>query len=141
MSNPYQRSMFFFTYIKGELVEEWVTNSAIWLLEQVFQQGQHHDEECLCNKMRNGFTRQFTNALEQEQAHNKLRKGITMGTNVDEYIAKFETLVWKAGYDLGDYMVIQVFTNGLPVGLYEKILTINNPHTYKGWRRCILKQQ
>ena len=64
-----------------------------------------------------------------------------MGENVDVYVAKFKTLVQKAGYDLGDYMVIQVFTNGLPMGLYEKILTIDDPQTYEGWRRCVLKQQ
>lgn len=64
-----------------------------------------------------------------------------MGDKVDKYIATFETLVQKAGYDIGDFMVVQVFTNGLPTGLYEKILTIDNPHTYEGWRQCVLKRQ
>ena len=52
---------------------------------------------------------------------------------MDTYMAKFETLVRKAGYDLGDQMMLEVFTNGLPMGLYEKILTIDEPQTYEGW--------
>src|SRR6202012_2724105 len=30
---------------------------------------------------------------------------------------------------------------GLPSGLYEKILTIDDPYTYEGWRRWALKRQ
>src|SRR6202012_2813137 len=90
MSNPYQRAMFFFTYIKGELVDEWVTNAAIWLQQQVFQNSVNLNNEWLWNKIRGGFNRQFTNTLEQEQAWNKLCRGLNMGTNVDEYVTKFE---------------------------------------------------
>ena len=39
MFNPYQRAMLFFMYIQGENVNEWVTNMALWLQEQVFQNG------------------------------------------------------------------------------------------------------
>lgn len=68
MSNPYQRAMFFFTYIKGELVNEWVTNAAVWLQNQVFQNFVDPATEWLWNEIRAGFNRQFTNTLEQEQA-------------------------------------------------------------------------
>src|ERR1700744_3459064 len=55
-----------------------------------------------------------------------------MGMDVDEYIANFETLVWKAGYNLRDDMVVDVFTNGLPAGLYSLIYNIDKPRTYEG---------
>src|ERR1700744_5745517 len=64
-----------------------------------------------------------------------------MGDDVDVYIAKFETLVRKVGYDLNDDMVIEVFTDGLPVRLYDKIFSMDEPRTYEHWRRCILKRQ
>lgn len=133
--------MFFFTYIKGKLVDEWVTNAAVWLQNQVFQNYIDPTDEWLWNEIHVGFNRQFTNTLEQEHTRNELQAGIKMNDNVAAYVAKFETLVRKAGYDLGDYMVIQVFTNGLPTGLYEKILTIDNPHTYEDWRQCVLRRQ
>ena len=53
-----------------------------------------------------------------------------MGNDVDEYIANFKTLVRKAGYDLRDDMVIDLFTNGLPTGLYSLIYNIDDPRTY-----------
>src|SRR6202012_5450461 len=64
-----------------------------------------------------------------------------MGDSVDMYVAKFKTLVWKAGYDLGDQMTLEVFTNRLPTGLYKKILTINELQTYEGWCQGVLKRQ
>ena len=117
MFNPYQRAMLFFTYVQGELINKWVTNMAVWLQEQVFQNRVLPDREWLWNEVRNAFQRKFANTLEQENARNKLKVGIKMGTNVDEYIATFETLVWKAGYDLRDNMMVDIFTNGLPTGL------------------------
>ena len=57
-----------------------------------------------------------------------------MGNDINAYIAKFETLVQKAGYNLNDNMVIEVFTDGLPMGLYDKIFSIDKLQTYKGWR-------
>src|ERR1700744_4587252 len=64
-----------------------------------------------------------------------------MGTDVDEYVATFETLVRKAGYDLRDDMVVDVFTNGLPAALYSLIYNIDNPHTYDQWREVVLIRQ
>src|SRR6202012_5564007 len=141
MSNPYQRAMFFFTYIKGELVDEWVTNSAIWLQQQIFQNGRTIHDKYLWNEVCAGFLQKFENTMEQEDARTELRKGFEMGEDVDAYIAKFKTLVRKAGYDLNDDMVIEVFTDGLPVGLYDKIFSINEPRTYDQWRHCVLKRQ
>src|ERR1700744_1947387 len=95
MFNPYQRAMLFFTYIQGEHVNEWVANMAYWLQEQVFQNGILPDREWLWNEVRAGFQRKFANTLEQETAQNKLKAGLKMGMDVDEYIATFETLVRK----------------------------------------------
>src|ERR1700739_910156 len=95
MFNPYQRAMLFFTYIQGELVNEWVTNMAYWLQEQVFQNGILPDREWLWNEVQAGFQRKFANTLEQETARNKLKAGLKMGADVDGDIANLEKLVWK----------------------------------------------
>src|ERR1700744_1959508 len=39
MFNLYQQAMLFFTYVQGELVNDWVMNMVVWLQEQVFQNG------------------------------------------------------------------------------------------------------
>ena len=133
--------MLFFTYVQGELVNEWVMNMAVWLQEQVFQNGVLPDSEWLWNKVQVTFQRKFANMLEQESTQNKLKVGIKMGTDGDEYIANFKTLVWKAGYDLRDNMVVDIFTNGLPAGLYSLIYNIDEPRTYEQWRTSVLHRQ
>src|SRR6202012_2295348 len=80
MFNPYHRAMLFFTYIQGEHVNEWVMNTALWLQEQVFQNGVLPNREWLWNEVHVAFNRKFTNTLEQEIARNKLKEGIKMGT-------------------------------------------------------------
>ena len=75
--------------------------------------------------------------MEQEEACNKL-KGIKMGDDVDVYITELELLMWKAGYDLRDDIVLKVFTNVLPAGLYDKIYNINDPWNYKVQQQVIL---
>ncbi len=47
------------------------------------------------------------------------------GEDIDSYIAEFEELVRMAGYRFDIPQTIETFTEGLPMGLYQKILKLN----------------
>jgi hypothetical protein len=51
--------------------------------------------------------------------------------NVDQYIADFECLGHHAGLDLDDPMVLHLFACGLPIGLADSCIDIENPETFE----------
>ncbi len=60
-----------------------------------------------------------------------LREGIKMkGEDIDSYIAEFEEAVWTAEYGFDVPQTIDTFTEGLPMGLYQKILELDQPRSY-----------
>jgi hypothetical protein len=72
MRNPYQRAMFFLTYIQGALVNEWVKGVNAWLRTQVVTRGWATTDERLWNGVIGAFNRQYADVLEQEKAQAEL---------------------------------------------------------------------
>ena len=64
-----------------------------------------------------------------------------MGEDIDAYMATFKRLVHKAGYNLRNEMVLEIFRNGIPVGLYDRIFNINKPDSYEGWQQAVLRRE
>ena len=60
------------------------------------------------------------------------------GEDIDSYIAEFEELVRMAGYRFDIPQTIKTFTEGLPMGLYQKILKLNRPNTYEQWKQAAI---
>jgi hypothetical protein len=56
--------------------------------------------------------------------------------NVDQYIADFERLGHRAGLDLDDLMALRLFARGLPVGLADSCIDIENPETFEQWTKA-----
>ncbi len=76
----------------------------------------------LWNEVAMSFTRQFSNTLQKENTQSILRKGLKMrGEDIDAYVVEFEELVRMAGYQFDIPQTIDTFTDGLPMGLYQKI--------------------
>ena len=93
MINPYQRSMLFFTFIQGDLVNEWIVAMARWIGDQVRHNGVLSTNKWLWNEIVTAFRRRFANTLEREQARTILKRGIKMqGGDVDAYVTLFEKL-------------------------------------------------
>ncbi len=63
------------------------------------------------------------------------------GEDIDSYIAEFEEAVRMAKYRFDVPQTIETFTEGLPVGLYQKVLEFNQPHSYKHWKQVAIDQQ
>ncbi len=63
------------------------------------------------------------------------------GEDIDSYIAKFEETVRMAKYRFNVPQTIETFTEGLPTGLYQKVLEYNGPHSYEKWKQAAIDQQ
>jgi len=141
MMNPYRQAMFFLTYIKGMQVNEWVIAVNRWLARQI-QGGINQMDERLWNKVAASFARRFVDSLAQENARAILQAGVKMkGEDIDAYMVEFEELTRLAGYRFDVPQTIEAFTNGLPTGLYQRILKIDQPITYKQWKQAATDRQ
>src|ERR1700744_3137226 len=79
----------------------------------------------------------------QERAMAELKNGIKMeGSELDDYISHFETLVSHAGPIINDKLVLDIFTTGLPYNMYKELNRLQPPLvTYKQWRVAAIEQQ
>ncbi len=133
--------MFFLTYVKGTQVNEWVIAINQWLARQI-QGGIDQMDERLWNETAALFARQFVDSLAQENARSILQAGIKMkGEDIDAYVVEFEELTRLAGYRFNVPQTIEAFTDGLPTGLYQRILEIDQPATYEQWKQAATNRQ
>jgi len=133
--------MFFLTYIKGARVNEWVMVVNRWLARQI-QGGVATNDERLWNEVATSFTRQFADNLAKENAQAILRAGVKMkGEDIDTYIVEIEELIRLSGYRFDVPQTIETFTDGLPTGLYQKILELDRPATYDQWKQVAINRQ
>ncbi len=133
--------MFFLTYIKGSIVNEWVVTVSRWLNQQI-QGGIPTTNERLWGEVAQSFTQQFANNMEKEEAQAQLRQGIKMKEgDIDVYVAQFEELAQMAGYHLDEPQTIDTFTAGLPLNLYLKTFELDQPRNYNQWREAMVRRQ
>ncbi len=133
--------MFFLTYIKGIRVNEWVMAVNRWLARQL-QGGINPTDEQLWNEVTASFTRRFTDSLAKENAQSILRAGVKMkGENIDAYIVEIEELIRLAEYQFDVPQTIETFMDGLPTGLYQKVLELDRPTTYEQWKQAAINRQ
>ena len=133
--------MLFLTYIQGPATTEWVHSISDWL-EQAVQVSHKYDRR-MWDYTEEAFQRKFGDTLSEERAIAELRGGIKMeGGDLDGFINRFEILVHHANYDPDHSMVLQKFTDGLPMEMYKMIFGKDNaPTTYQGWREAAINQQ
>src|SRR6266702_7099835 len=104
-----------------------------WLARQI-QGGINTADEQLWNEVAASFTRHFTDSLAKENAQSVLQVGVKMkGEDIDAYIVETEELIQLAEYQFDVPQTIEVFTDGLPMWLYQKILELDRPATYEQW--------
>ena len=133
--------MFFLTYIKGTRVNEWVMVVNRWMARQI-QGGINTADERLWNEVAASFTRRFADSLAKENAQSILRAGVKMkGEDIDAYIVEIEELIRLAEYRFDVPQTIEAFTDGLPTGLYQKVLELDRPTTYEQWKQAAINRQ
>ncbi len=63
------------------------------------------------------------------------------GEDIDAYIVEVEELIRLAEYRFDVPQTIEMFTDGLPTGLYQKILELDRPTTYEQWKQAAINRQ
>ncbi len=63
------------------------------------------------------------------------------GEDIDTYIVEIEELIRLAEYRFDVPQTIETFTDGLPTGLYQKVLELDRPTTYEQWKQVAINRQ
>jgi len=136
----YKGALLFLTYINGPKVNTWVQGQYQWLKKQL-QGGIHENDRRLVAHLEKEFKTAFGDSLEKIHVQEMLRNGIVMkGYEIDKYVAQFEGLVQKAGYDYKEPQVIDLFTNGIEGTLYESCEELDHPRSYGEWIASLEKR-
>ncbi len=63
------------------------------------------------------------------------------GEDIDAYVVEIEELIQLAEYRFDVPQTIETFTDGLPMGLYQKVLELDRPHSYEQWKQAAINHQ
>ncbi len=63
------------------------------------------------------------------------------GEDIDAYVVEIEELIRLAEYRFDVPQTIETFTDGLPTGLYQKVLELDRPTTYEQWKQAAINRQ
>jgi hypothetical protein len=144
MTNPFQRIALALSYIKGPRVDDWVAQQSNVTVWKVFGNPNanpptvpiyHDDDERLWNEFVDDFGRAFADTAAAEQAYADLTRLEMKGDEIDEYVATFEHLLSKAGWDRDAHGSLEMFKQGLRKGLHATILQRDPiPNTINEWQ-------
>src|SRR6202453_997609 len=141
MDTPFTRAMLFFSYIKGPTVNEWVAAQVEWLITQA-RGGAQVTDEWLWITIYDKFKDAFTDTMSEHRAEKDIKEVRMQGGEIDQYIAKFETLARLVGMGLDEKGTIKLFTDGLPTNLHRSIIDkeIPAPRTWQEWTKAAIRQ-
>src|SRR6266702_686825 len=132
MTNPYQRTMTFLSYIRGPLVNDWVQEQAQWLVDQTTM-GVLQTKENLWCTINTRFRQAYTDTTESTKAQHELKMLHMTKDNLNDFISQFQNLANKAGYDLDQQVTLDLFQNGLPNNLIWNCVKFNHPYNWATW--------
>ena len=121
MKVAYRWCTFFLGLLQGPKVDDWVLDQAVKLRTRVTA-GTPKTDETLWAQLKRNFKNAFAHTGRVEQARMELQKHHVDGDLVDEYIAKFETLLSKGEIPRTEVRAIEKFKDGLKPGVLKGIL-------------------
>ena len=143
MKNPYLRVNLALSRMRGPKVNEWIDEELRSLENKTT--GRHamdKADEALWKEFENDFKRAYTNSTEQLDAHQSIKRLRMSGEDLDTFVATFKALARKANYDLDAIGTLDIFQEGLPRRLWEKILSRDTtPDTFNEWVSAAQKEQ
>src|SRR6267154_564820 len=137
--DPFKKSSYFLSLVKGPDVEGWVLQQDDWL------------DDLLGGKLRllfkldewdvleTEFKKAFIDYAEHERANEQLNKLKMEKGNVDAYIATFKYLAHRGGHNLNEPTVLLMFSRGLPEPLAKQCLSIEDPTSFEEWEHAAQK--
>ena len=108
----------------GSRIEDWVHDQAMTLSKKVKRATNPiaKDDEQLWESLKTAFERSFTYTNKVEDTKHQLARLEMQADNIDNYIAKFENLVHKAGIPCQEQGILDRFKDGLKRGIHAAIL-------------------
>ena len=98
-------------------------------------------DEVLWDEFKRDFLAAFTDTAREQDANNKLTNLSMQGRDIDSYIATFNNLAAKAGYQRSDKGTTNRFKRGLLQSLAVRILNQETPPvTLDGWQEAARKE-
>ncbi len=146
MKNPYKCCTYFLGLFKGEKVKDWVEDQATQLREKTtcLSDCMEKNNVDLWDDLIANFVQAYTHTGKVEQAWMELAKLEMKGNQVDNYIVKFENLLWKSDIPQTKVGSIQKFKDGLRKGVLSAILRCDQwPETINEWEehaRCEVRR-
>ena len=122
MRVPMQRVALTLSYIKGEEVDEWSHEYADQLADKVYNNGVDPSNEQLWDDFVLAFVHRFRDTGKEERAWAQLLTVEMKDDDLDGYIAKFESLLRKAGRDRLEAANVDIFKQGLKTWLFQMIM-------------------
>jgi hypothetical protein len=136
MTEPYLRTSYALSLIKGPIVKDWVKDQANTLNDKITRTVDRigRDEDILWNEYATAFDAAFTDTTKKQQAFNALQHLRMNKDDLDTYIATFKHLAKVAGYTLNEPGTTYLFALGLKQGLMDAILHRDTqPVTLDDW--------
>ena len=131
MRNPFQRISLCLSFIRGEQVDNWVEEKINQLRLAVIGDPARGipathlpNDEALWNNFGADFRWAYQDTAAEENAYADLKNLHMIKDQIDEYIAHFEVLLVRAGWNRGDKGSIDIFFNGLTKPVQRKILSL-----------------
>jgi hypothetical protein len=107
------------TLIKGPAVAGWTCSMGDWIdsLDPL-----QDDYKIVWTQFQQKFHNQFTDSQQPQCTCIKLNNLKMRFPDIDQYITKFEDLVWLAGYTVGNEETINLFLHGLTPSILDDVV-------------------
>jgi hypothetical protein len=140
--NPTRRAAYFLNITRGPAitVKNWVDRNINWFHEVIRNPDLVPEETNAWEVLKTNFRKSFEDHLGSEIAGIKLQELHMTEDRLDDYIAEFEGLARRAGYDLNDPLAIRYFVRGLPRKLIKDCIDNGRPESFEEWASAAHRQ-
>jgi hypothetical protein len=144
ISNPFNRILTALSYMRGQLIDDWVDMQSKWLERRVNPAIAGHladTNETLWNEFEAAFLDAWKDSARVTMAEDQLNKLTMKGLDVDVYIATFTRLATAAEFELDSKALVGRFRLGLTKRVHRRILNRENiPKTLEEWKEAARKE-
>jgi hypothetical protein len=144
ISNPFNQILTALSYMRGQLIDNWVDMQSKWLEKRTNPAIAGHlanTNEALWNEFEAAFLDAWKDSAHVTTAEDQLNKLTMKGLNIDVYIASFTQLATAAEFELDSKALVGRFRSGLTEWVHRHILNRETiPKTLEEWKEAARKE-
>ena len=150
MTNPFMRVVLALSYIKGQCIDNWVSQQARRATVKVYGDPTANppiaptyadNDEWLWDEWVADFATAYADTASAEQVYADLLNLQMKNEDIDDYISTFNYLLTKAGWELGVRGTLEMFKRGLPRHFHWTILQRENILiSLDDWKAAVRKE-